>query len=95
MEADTSKVVQKSQNTHKNMSTSMIQKSSNKLVTKIDSKEESVFAKKDSSFQQNLTQSQTKQNMTIESSASEGWLTAIILNNLTTVTITTQHPLMQ
>jgi len=95
MEADTSKVDQKSQKTHKNMSTSMIQKSSDKLVTKIDSKEESVFAKKDSSFQHNLTQSQTKRNMTIESSASEGWLTAIILNNLTTVTITTQHLLMQ
>ena len=57
--------------------------------------ENAPFAKKDSSFQHNLTQSQTKRNMTIESSASEGWLTAIILNNLTTVTITTQHPLMQ
>ena len=93
MEADISKVVHKSHN----ISKSNIKKSSDKFVRKFESKEESVFhtdvknfTKKDiRSSIHNLTQFKTKQIMTIESSASEGRLTAIILNNLTTVA--TQH----
>ena len=93
MEADICKVIHKKQSKNDNITKEVVKNCSDKRKRKIRTKEESFYVSENEktirnemkSSRQYLTQSITKQNLTVESSASEGRLMVTILDNLTTI----------